>query len=193
MDIRWITTRGAQTGRRNRLRCAQDRVVATRGRGNESQRGDGWLCEKTTKKAHATLVQRLVEKAHILETEAHNTALAEQRFRDSYPTDYHSGSTSPPAGMPYQDRKSTHSGSGLYSDDQSVVSGGSHDRYSYTGNLSNPAYPDYSQRPNVKTSNSNPAVAPLGSQPSHPANFAVELPALKDSSPMELDSTRRHS
>ena len=153
----------------------------------------GGFVKKTTKKAHSTLVQRLVEKAHLIEAETHNTALAEQTFRNSYPPNYHSGATSPPLGMPYQDGKSMHSGSGPYSDNQSVVSGGSHDRYSYTGQSSNPAYSDYSQRPGVKTSNSYPAVAPLFSQSSHPANFVVELPSHKDNSPMELDSTQRFS
>ena len=149
----------------------------------------GGFVKKTTKKAHGTLVQRLVEKAHLIEAEAHNAALAEQRFRDSYPPDYRPGATSPPVGISYQDETSTQSGSGPYSDDQSVVSGGSHDRHSYTGNLSNPTYSDYSQRPSVKTSNSYPAVAPLFSQPS---SFAVELPAHKDYSPMELDGTQHH-
>ena len=153
----------------------------------------GGFVKKTTKKAHGTLVQRLVEKAHIIEAEAHNTALAEQRFRDSYPSDYHSDTTSAPGGTIHRDRTSTQSGSGPYSDDQSVASGGSHDRYSYTGNFSNSTYSDYSQRPGAKTSNSYPAIAPLFSQPSHPAGFAVELPAHKDNSPMELDSTRPYS
>ena len=147
--------------------------------------------KKTTKKAHATLVQRLVEKAHIIEAQSHNTALAEERFRDSYPADYRSSASSPPSGMAYQDEKSVHSGSGPYSDDQSVMSGGSHDRYSYTGNSSNTVYSDYNQRPGAKTSNSYPTVAPLFSQLSHPPNFAVELPSHKDNSPMELDSTPR--
>lgn len=158
----------------------------------------GGFVKKTTKKAHATLVQRLVEKAHIIEAETHNTGLAEQRFRDSYPPDYRSSVTSATPGMPYQDRKSVHSGSGPYSDELSVVSGGSHDRYSYTGNPqnanpSNPSYSDYSQMPGVETSSSYPAVAPLFSQPSHPANFAVELPSQRESSPMELDSKQRFS
>ena len=153
----------------------------------------GGFVKKTTKKAHATLVQRLVEKAHIIEAEAHNTALAEQRFRDSYPSDYHSDANSAPGGTIHRDRTSMQSGSGPYSDDQSVASGGSHDRYSYTGNFSNSTYPDYSQRPGAKTSNSYPAIAPLFSQPSHPASFAAELPAHKDNSPMELDSTRPYS
>ena len=158
----------------------------------------GGFVKKTTKKAHSTLVQRLIEKSHIIEAQTHNTGLAEQRFRDSYPPDYRSGFTSPPPGMPYQDQKSMHSGSGPYSDDQSVVSGGSHDRYSYgsnpqNANPSDPAYSDYSQRPGVKTSNSYPAVAPLFSQPSHLASFAVELPSQRDNSPLELDSTQRFS
>lgn len=158
----------------------------------------GGFVKRTTKKAHSTLVQRLVEKAHIIEAETHNAGLAEERFRDSYPPGFHSGATSPPPGMPYQDRTSMHSGSGPYSDDQSVVSGGSRDRYSYTGNPptsrpSNPSHSDYSQRPDMKTSNSYPAVAPLFSQPSRPANFAVELPSQSESSPMELDSTQRFS
>ena len=149
----------------------------------------GGFVKKTTKKAHATLVQRLVEKAHLIEAEIHNAALAEQSFRDSYPPEYRSGATSPPAGILNQDENSTQSGSGPYSDNQSVVSGGSHDRNSYMENLSNPTYSEYSQRPNVKTSNSYPAVAPLFSQPS---SFAVELPAHKDYSPMELDGTQHH-
>lgn len=158
----------------------------------------GGFVKKTTKKAHSTLVQRLVEKAHLIEAERHNTGLAEQRLRDSYPPDYHSGVTSPTPRMSYQDAKSMHSGSRPYSDDQSVVSGGSHDRYSYTGNPqianpSNPTYSDYSQRPGVETSSSYPAVAPLFSQPSNPANFAVELPSHRESSPMELNSTQRYS
>lgn len=155
----------------------------------------GDFVKKTTKKAHSTLVQRLVEKAHLIEAEAHN----EQRFQDSYPPGYHAGVASPKspkAGTPYQDGRSTHSGSGPYSDDQSVVSGGSHDRYSYASNpqIANPShssYLDYGQRPGVKTSDSYPAVAPLFSQPSRPANFALELPSQRESSPMELDSTQR--
>lgn len=156
----------------------------------------GGFVKKTTKKAHLTLVQRLVQKAHITEAEVHNTELAERRFRDSYPPDYHSGAASPPPGTPYQGRKSTHSGSGPYSDNQSVVSSGSHDRYSYTSNpqIANPSntiYSENSQRPSGKTSNSYPAVPPLFSQPSHPVKFAVELPSQRESSPMELDSTQR--
>ena len=155
----------------------------------------GGFVKKTTKKAHATLVQRLVEKAHIAEAEAHNTGLAERTFRDSYPPNYHSDTTSPTAGMPYQDRRSMHSGSGR-SDDQSVVSGGSHSRYSHASNPpianpSHPSYSDYGARPGTRTSNSYPAVAPLFSQPPPAASFAVELPSQRDNSPMELDSTQR--
>ena len=149
----------------------------------------GGFVKKTTKKAHATLVQRLVEKAHLIEAGIHNAGLAEQSFRDSYPPEYRSGATSPPAGILYHDETSTQSGSGPYSDNKSVVSGGSHDRNSYTENSSNPTYAEYSQRPSVKTSNSYPAVAPLFSQPS---SFAVELPAHKDYSPRELDGTQHH-
>ncbi|CAF9935447.1 hypothetical protein IMSHALPRED_010230 [Imshaugia aleurites] len=158
----------------------------------------GGFVKKTTKKAHATLVQRLVEKAHIIEAETHNTGLAEQTFRDSYPQGYQPGTTSPTPGTQYQDRQSMHSGSGPYSDDQSVMSGGSRDRYSYTANPqisnpSNPSYSEYNQRPDMKPRDSFPAVAPLFSQPSHPTNFAVELPSQRESSPMELDSTQRFS
>lgn len=156
----------------------------------------GGFVKKTTKKAHSTLVQRLVEKAHLIEAEAHNTGLAEQRFQDAYPPGYHSGIASPKVGTPHQDRRSTHSESGPYSDNQSVVSGGSRDRYSYSSNPqianpSNPSYSDYGQRPGVRTSDPFPAVAPLFSQPSHPANFAVELPSHREGSPMELDSKQR--
>ena len=157
----------------------------------------GGFVKKTTKKAHGTLVQRLVEKAHLIEAEAHNAGLAERNFRESYPPDYHSGNTVPGAGTPHREM-SMLSGSGPYSDDQSVKSGGSHDRYSYASNpqiakQSDSSYSDYSQRPSVKTSISYPAVAPLFSRPSHPANFAVELPSQKDNSPLELDSMQRFS
>ena len=158
----------------------------------------GSFVKKTTKKAHSTLVQRLVEKAHLREAEVHNTALAEQRFRDSYPSGYHSGVKSSTAGTPHQDINSMYSEKGPYSDDQSVGSGGSYDRSSYTGNprianASNPTYMAYSQRPGAKTSNSYPAVAPLFSQPTTPAHFAVELPSQQDNSPIELDSKQHFS
>ena len=156
----------------------------------------GGFVKKTTKKAHATLVQRLMEKAHIAEAEAHNAGLAEQKFRDSYPPTYRSDATSPTPGMPCPDTRSMYSGSGPYSDDQSVVGGGSHDRYPYAGNPqianpSNPSYSEDSQRPSVKTFNSYPVVAPLFSQSLHPANFAMELPSQRESSPKELDGAQR--
>lgn len=45
----------------------------------------------TTKKAHTTLVSRLVEKAHLIEAHLHNSDLAQQlNLRDQYPPDYHS-------------------------------------------------------------------------------------------------------
>ncbi|KAK4693705.1 hypothetical protein P7C71_g3746, partial [Lecanoromycetidae sp. Uapishka_2] len=50
----------------------------------------------TTKKAHGTLVSRLMEKAHKIENDAHNNALAEQlSLRSSYPPDYHASMVSP--------------------------------------------------------------------------------------------------
>ncbi|KAL6717323.1 hypothetical protein ACLMJK_005238 [Lecanora helva] len=50
----------------------------------------------TTKKTHAKLVQRLVEKAHLVEAEAHNQALNEQiSLRESIPPDYYAGVSSP--------------------------------------------------------------------------------------------------
>ena len=45
--------------------------------------------KKTLKKAHATLVERLVEKSHLLETEAHNSRVWETKSNFSY----HSGQT----------------------------------------------------------------------------------------------------
>lgn len=49
-----------------------------------------------TKKAHSTLVDRLVERAHLVEAHVHNSGLAEQlSLRDQYPPDYHSGIVSP--------------------------------------------------------------------------------------------------
>ena len=57
----------------------------------------------TTKKSHAKLVHRLVEKAHLMEAEAHNSALNEQiSLRESIPPDYHAGIASPsPAQTPH--------------------------------------------------------------------------------------------
>ena len=153
----------------------------------------GGFVKKTTKKTHATLVQRLVEKAHLIEAQSHNTALAERRFRDSYPPDYRHCASSPPTDMTHQAAKSVQSEGAPYSDDQSVVSGRSYDRYSYEGNSSNTAYSDHSQRPSVRTSYSYPTVAPLFSQPCHSAPIAVELPAERNNSPMELDGTHRLS
>ena len=49
-----------------------------------------------TKKAHGTLVGRLIEKAHLVEADIHNSGLAEQlSLREQYPPDYHSGIVSP--------------------------------------------------------------------------------------------------
>lgn len=62
--------------------------------------------KKTTKKAHQTLVDRLVEKAHLKEADVHNNVLAEQHsLRNSYPPNYHSDMTSPTAGLPQADGK----------------------------------------------------------------------------------------
>ena len=52
--------------------------------------------KKTTKKAHHTLVDRLLEKAHIKEAEDYNNGLKEQlELRSQYPPDYHAGIASP--------------------------------------------------------------------------------------------------
>ena len=55
----------------------------------------------TTKKTHAKLVARLLEKAHLVEAHAHNSALANNALaeqlslREQYPPDYHAGISSP--------------------------------------------------------------------------------------------------
>ena len=60
----------------------------------------------TTKKTHTKLVQRLMEKAHLMEAEAHNSALNEQlSLRESIPPDYHSGIASPTPNSQYFDGK----------------------------------------------------------------------------------------
>jgi len=51
----------------------------------------------TTKKAHGSLVQRLVEKAHLAEADKYNENLNEQiSLRNEYPPDYHNTTMSSP-------------------------------------------------------------------------------------------------
>ena len=161
----------------------------------------------TTKKAHGALVQRLVERSHIIEAQVHNNDLAAQlSIRESYPPDYHSQltspygnttyppanttysslPTSPPLGSSYSDRNS-------YSDRDSMASQG-------TGygnekqNHFNAIVPDPR----------SPYVAPLrprahnqfpngGPRAPSPPQFAAELPGNGPQSPMELDNTRRYA
>ncbi|MCJ1458242.1 hypothetical protein MMC28_008613 [Mycoblastus sanguinarius] len=142
--------------------------------------------KKTTKKAHNTLVQRLVEKAHLTDAEVHNNALAEQlSIRDSYPPDYHTGLStpasaagtsypiekppvhsppmSPPVGHRYSDTHSIGSAGSVHEGlNQSYYNMGSYEKVS-------PSYQDpmygQGQGPAPRTSASYPRVTPQGQGP----------------------------
>lgn len=159
----------------------------------------------TTKKAHGTLVSRLVEKAHVMENNAHNNALAEQlSLRSSYPPDYHSSMTSPTQyATQYPDGKPTvmNPGSPPHSPPMgstfssmtppSVGSPGSHYQGLHQTYFSPAAYNDsraaYPAPLNVKTGlhyNGD-------SNHQNPTHFMAELPSDQRPSPTELDSSQR--
>jgi len=157
----------------------------------------------TTKKAHGTLVKRLVEKAHLMENNAHNNALAEQRsLRNSYPPDYHSSTTSPTSPTQYIVRNSTAaSGSpprsppreNRQSSTPPSVEGPGFGYQGMNHAHFNPAYGNpgaaaYPAPLNVKTGRAYGNADPNDQRLTH---FMAELPSEQRHSPMELDSSQR--
>ncbi|KAL9100575.1 MAG: hypothetical protein Q9163_004064 [Psora crenata] len=160
--------------------------------------------KKTTKKAHQTLVDRLVEKAHLKEAEGYNQTLQEQlELRNQYPPDYHVGMVSPLA-PPYQDGKSSmrHTPSVTSTASGESVHDPRHNQYqSYSPA---PAYVGRSSHsPSINTLVPNHAPL-LGAQfpnhaqslsppiPNHaPMHFAAELPTHEARAPIELDNSYR--
>ncbi|MCJ1274648.1 hypothetical protein MMC21_002445 [Puttea exsequens] len=151
-----------------------------------------------TVKAHGTLVARLIEKAHIVENDIHNSALSEQiSLRNSYPPDYHAGITSP---VQSYDQKPMGGGppmspSGHYiANATPPVAGGQH--YGQPG-LSQSYFQQHPYGDEAP-----PYVAPLNfkrhvsgsstmSSAPHPSQFAAELPPQGSIEPTELDSFHR--
>jgi hypothetical protein len=154
----------------------------------------------TTKKAHGTLVNRLVEKAHIVENRLHNDTLAEQvSLRNSYPPHYRSSITSPTQYMAGQ--QMAMQGSPPHSPPLGGSFGGTPPSVGSPGSMYqgpdhsyfNPtAYGDpraaYPAPLNVKSGKSYTNIDPNYQKPTH---FMAELPSDQRPSPTELDSSRR--
>jgi hypothetical protein len=171
----------------------------------------------TTKKAHSTLVNRLVEKAHLIEAQIHNNDLAQQlAFRDQYPPDYHSQLTSPsggasapyPVDKPVQSPPTSPTLGGPYAGHPALSgrpvssrpASSQASRYSGESQLYyNSGYQDHRTSAYDRTSayvaplslhsrNSYAAQAPAQQSP---PQFVAELPS-DSKSPMELDNTRHY-
>ncbi|KAG8531217.1 uncharacterized protein KY384_004575 [Bacidia gigantensis] len=161
--------------------------------------------KKSTKKAHSTLVQRLIEKSHLKDNEAYNHALAEQvELRNSYPPDYHSSTSmmspsstysSPPQGYDTKPPIQQHAS---YSSDNrgSVVSGNSSfddaEHPYYAAAKPAPLQPRQSQsyRPYPQTipTQELPVHQPYTNQ-LH-TNITVELPGQEARTPIEIENAR---
>ena len=168
----------------------------------------------TTKKTHLKLVQRMVEKAHLMEAEVHNTALNEQlSIRESIPPDYHAGIMSPAQsshhsqyfdGQPlnYQPKSPNPApppiiANASYRADQSPASLG-HVHPGTNQSYFNPQhYHDskaaYDQNRYREAGHSYHEAAPRYENPGPLVTngFAVELPSQDSKTPMELDSHHR--
>ena len=162
----------------------------------------------TTKKAHGALVQRLVEKAQLIEAQASNNQLAaSMSYRNAHPPDYHSqvtdpyGSasyppttsayssppTSPPLGPPISNDR--HS----YTDRHSVASQGT----SYSVEKQNYFNAGYQDPRNHYVAPLNPKIQNQyqNTQPNIPSppQFTAELSGQPMGGPMELDSKVRYA
>lgn len=164
----------------------------------------------TTKKAHTTLVQRLVEKAHLIEAQAHNSALGEQlSLRESYPPEYHAAMMSPTQtqyfdGKPLNVQAGSRLSSGSNPMTQSPPVGGGPSPQGLNPSYFNPhgqqkAPHDprfsYASRSSYRRSDDSYVnnAAPTYQNPnlSNTNNLAVELPSHDAKTPIELDTTRR--
>jgi hypothetical protein len=164
----------------------------------------------TTKKAHTTLVQRLVEKAHLVEAQVHNHALEErQSIHESYPPEYHAGMMSPTQSQ-YFDGKplnvqagSRLSGASNTTTQSPPLAGGpppqgpNHSYFNPNGQQTVPQDPRYSYTSRNSYPESGDSYAnnrmPHYQYPNplNTNNFAAELPSHNTRTPTELDSTRR--
>lgn len=162
----------------------------------------------TTKKTHGKLVQRLVEKAHLIEAEVHNSALTEQlSMRESIPPDYHSGMVSPTPNSQYFDGKPLrpHSTSptppaGPFIANPSYNAVQDPGSVGYVPQPVNQSYfpahthPDsktpyaYNAYQNLGGSHTSPASPYQNPAPLATANLAVELPSQDTKTPVELHS-----
>ena len=166
----------------------------------------------TTKKTHLKLVQRMVEKAHLVEAEIHNTALNEQlSIRESIPPDYHAGIASPTQNPQYFDGQPLNFhpkspnpapppiiANASYRADQSPASLG-HSQSGTSQSYFNPQdYQDsktaYGANRYSDAGNSYQEAAPRYETPGRLVtnNFAVELPSEDNKTPMELAGHYHH-
>lgn len=163
----------------------------------------------TTKKAHTSLVQRLVEKAHLVEVHAHNSALGEQlSLREAYPPDYHanvgsptqtqffngkplnvragsvsSGSNTGPQSPPLGGGPTAHGVNQSYFNSHGQQSVTQDPRFSYSSRNSHPES-DGTHMNNASSSQQNPNQLNTN-------NFVVEMPGHDARTPTELDSSGR--
>lgn len=136
--------------------------------------------KKTTKKAHGTLVERLVEKAHLKEAEGHNAALARQStsFTSSHVPSYYSEEHSVHSTSPFSSPRQTYLGF-QPGPSQAGYQPCSDARFSTP--QTSPMYPD--QDPAYKAAARNHLSVEL---PSYTPHKPVEVSVNK--SPMELEA-----
>ena len=166
--------------------------------------------KKSTKKAHSTLVQRMIEKSHLKDNEAYNTALNEQfELRNSIPPDYHASLATSPVPQGCGDQKPPLNSEPSWSTAgrASVMSG---------HGIEDPRHPYYKTKPGLPRANSAnhpyyaaPVSPPLPQQhspyqsyspPEMPVhqpytnqlhtNIAAELPAQEARTPIEMNNAR---
>jgi len=170
--------------------------------------------KKTTKRAHQTLVDRMIEKSHLKENAIHNDIVTEQiSLRNQYPPDYHSSMDSPnPSRSSYADTKGMHSPpmSDAGSLRSSSVRSESH-HGGYNQPIGGQQHPHFQQHPpyqdrrlsqnemqsqgqGSRAQATYPVVEPLFhsrvSAPP-PRQFAVEMPAQETRTPVEMDGGQR--
>lgn len=138
--------------------------------------------KKTTKKAHGTLVERLVEKAHLREADEHNASLA--RRTSGYPcsqTQTYSDGQSVHSTSPFQSPRQTYQG---FQSDRAPMYQET-DRRSqevrYSSPQPSPFYPE--QDPGYKAASQAHMSVEL---PSHPSEYPKEKVTYQP--PMELEA-----
>lgn len=163
----------------------------------------------TTKRAHTTLVQRLVEKAHLVEAQMHNSALGEQlSLRDSYPPDYHAGMASPTQNQFFDGKPLNVQAGSRHSTSSSRIAQSPPLGAGAPSQGSNPSYFPYhphgqqqmaaDQRYSYGSHNSYPGPVPMQTNNAAPQNpnrlntnhFMPELPSQDAKTPIELGNSR---